>query len=145
MAESPVIYALTAKRAELSGAIVDLERTAARHKADLVHVDATLRLFAPDLVPASIRPRGKSHKSSLFTPGELAGFVLDQLREAAAPVSSRDLTERLMARKGLDANDRRTLEAMQVKVRATLSAHRRRGVLECTGHGWETRWKVAEG
>ena len=143
MAEPLVISLLSAKRSELSGLILDLERTAARHKAELVHLDATLRLFDPDLVPATIRPRGKAHRSTLFATGELTGFILDCCRDATAPISSRDLTERVMVKKGLDVNDRKCREEMQTRVRAALSAHRRRGVLECLGAGWNTRWAVA--
>jgi hypothetical protein len=144
VAESPVIYALTAKRAELSGLVLDLERQASRHRAELVHLDATLRLFAPDLVPATIRPRGKGHRSSLFTTGELSGFILDAMREASAPLSSRELAERLMVRKGMDVNDAQARKKVQTLIRNGLSAHKRRGTLASVGEGWDTRWKVAE-
>ena len=48
MAQSPVVYALVDKRAEITGLIIDLERRTRQARADLVHVDATLHLFDPD-------------------------------------------------------------------------------------------------
>jgi hypothetical protein len=48
MAEPHVVAALKDKRAELSGSIADLEKRIGQHRADLLHVDAVLRLFAPE-------------------------------------------------------------------------------------------------
>ncbi len=57
MAEPHVVTALRAKRAEISGHVRDLERKLARHRANLANIDATIRLFAPDLNPDSIPPK----------------------------------------------------------------------------------------
>jgi len=51
MAEPHVITALRAKRAEISGHVHDLERKLARHRASLANIDATIRIFAPELNP----------------------------------------------------------------------------------------------
>ena len=51
MGEPCVVSALRDKRAEISGMIADLEKELSRQRADLAHLDATLRLFAPDLAP----------------------------------------------------------------------------------------------
>ena len=48
MAESHVVSALVSKRAEIAGLIARTERQLGQFRADLVHLDATLRLFAPD-------------------------------------------------------------------------------------------------
>ena len=144
MAEPLVISILSAKRAELSGIILDLERTVERHQAELVHLDATLRLFDPDVVPSAIRPLGKAHRSTIFSTGELGGFILGTLRESSTPITCRELAERLMVKKGMDVNDSHTRKNMQTRVRNCLAAHRKRGVLITTGHGWDTRWGVAE-
>jgi hypothetical protein len=46
MPASPVVHALCDKHATLSGQIAALEKQVAQHRADLMHVDAVLRLFA---------------------------------------------------------------------------------------------------
>ena len=48
MAESHVVSALVRKRAEIAGLIARTERQLGQFRADLVHLDATLRLFAPE-------------------------------------------------------------------------------------------------
>lgn len=60
MSEPHVVAALKDKRAELAGIIADLEKGINGHRADLVHIDATLRMFAPDTEADGIRPKGLS-------------------------------------------------------------------------------------
>jgi hypothetical protein len=48
IAQSPVVYALVEKRAEITGLNIDLERRTRQARADLVQMDATLHLFDPD-------------------------------------------------------------------------------------------------
>jgi len=92
MAEPHVVAALKDKRAELSGGIADLEKRIGQHRADLLHVDAVLRLFAPDFEPAAIPPKAVRQPSGWFRPGELARMVLEVLRAAPAPLSIREIT-----------------------------------------------------
>src|SRR3954453_7621159 len=108
MAEPHVVAALRDKRAELSGAIVDLEKSIGQHRADLLHVDAVLRLFAPEFEPATIPPRAVRRPNSWLKPGELARLVLDVLRTAPAALTVREITGQVMERHGLDPQDTRT-------------------------------------
>src|SRR5476649_1020103 len=57
MAEPHVIGALRNKRAELAGTLRQLEQQFSGHRANLAHLDATMRLFDPDVRPKDIRPR----------------------------------------------------------------------------------------
>ena len=50
MAELHVMDALREKRSELSGVVSRLEQQLAQHRGSLAHLDATMRLFDPDLV-----------------------------------------------------------------------------------------------
>jgi hypothetical protein len=102
MAEAHVVAALKDKRAELSGSIADLEKRIDQHRADLLHVDAVLRLFAPEFEPATIPPRAVRRPNSWFKPGELARLLLEVLRMALAPLSVREITMEIMERRGLD-------------------------------------------
>ena len=73
MAQSPVIYAPIEKRSELSGAIEELERKAKQARADLMHIDATLRLFDPDIQPSRIRSKQPApQRLSYFEPSEMS-------------------------------------------------------------------------
>ena len=121
MAEPHVVAALRDKRAELSGTIVDLEKRLGQHRADLLHVDAVLRLFAPDLEPATIGPRAVRRGNEWFKPGELARLVLDVLRTAPAPLSIRAITGQVMQRHGLEPQDARTAERLRKPVTNALT------------------------
>ena len=106
MAEPHVVAALKDKRAELSGGIADLEKRIGQHRADLLHVDAVLRLFVPEFEPAAIPPRAVRRPNSWFKPGELARLLLEVLRTAPAALSVRDITVQVMERRGLDPRRR---------------------------------------
>jgi hypothetical protein len=105
MAEFHVVSALMAKRSEVAGAIADFERKTAQQRADLVHVDAVLRLYVPELEPDCIPSRAVRRRNGWFKPGELVRLVLDILRVAPAPMPSRESAAAVMMRRGLDPAD----------------------------------------
>jgi hypothetical protein len=73
MAESHVISAPVDKRAELSGQIVRIEQQLGQFRADLIHIDAAIRLFAPDLAPETIQPKVIRRRDGWFEPGKSNG------------------------------------------------------------------------
>jgi hypothetical protein len=121
MAEAHVVVALKDKRAELSGSIADLEKRIGQHRADLLHVDAVLRLFVSEFEPATIPPRAVRRPNSWFKPGELARLVLEVLRTSPAALSVRDITVQVMERHGLDPQDARTAELLRKLVSNALN------------------------
>ena len=143
MAEPHVIAALRDKRAELSGGIADLEKRIGQHRADLLHVDAVLRLFAPDLEPAAILPKAVRRPSGWFRPGELARMVLDVLRTALAALSVREITMQIMERRGLDPQDARTAELLRKLVSNALN-RQAADLVERIQDGVLVSWRVRE-
>src|SRR3954451_9641178 len=113
MAEPHVVAALKDKRAELSGSIADLEKRIGQHRADLLHVDEVLGLFAPEFEPATILPRAVRRPNSWFKPGELARLVLEVLRTAPAPLSVREINRAGDGAPGLDPQDARMAELLR--------------------------------
>jgi hypothetical protein len=57
MAESHVVAALISKRAELAGLIEHQQKEMGRLADDLAHLDATLRLFSPEIDLRTIRAK----------------------------------------------------------------------------------------
>ena len=76
MAETHVISALRAKRAEVSGYIHDLEKKVKTWRARLAHIDATIKIFSPEIDPEAIPPRRTYRRSDYFKKGEFARLVL---------------------------------------------------------------------
>ena len=143
MAEPHVIAALRDKRAELSGGIADLEKRIGQQRADLLHVDAVLRLFAPDLEPAAILPKAVRRPNSWFKPGELARLVLEVLRTAPAALSVREITAQIMERRELDPQDARTAELLRKLVSNALN-RQAADLIERIQDGALVRWQVRE-
>jgi hypothetical protein len=143
MAEPHVVAALRDKRAELSGIIANLEKRIGQHRADLLHVDAVLRLFAPDLEPAAIGPKAVRRHNGWFRPGDLARMVLDVLRVAPAPLSIREITIEVMKRRGLDPEDRRMAELLRKLVNNALKRQASE-LVERLQDGTRISWRVRE-
>ena len=141
MAEAHVVAALRDKRAALSGTIADLEKRIGQHRADLLHVDAVLRLFVPELEPADIRPKAVRRQNEWFRPGELARLVLDILRVASAPLSIREITAQVMPRRGLEPQDGRTAKLLGKLVTKALN-RQAAGHVERLQNGMAVTWRV---
>jgi hypothetical protein len=121
MAEPHVIGALRNKRAELAGTLRQLEQQLARERINLAHLDATMRLFDPNIRPKDIRPRQRRTHNAWFRHGECLRLVYDQLREASQPVTTRELAERIMRVKAMPAADDHRRELVQKTLLASLN------------------------
>lgn len=108
---------------------------------ELGHLDATIRLFAPDYDLGRIRPRKRRRAHHWFGPGECQRLVLEVLRDAAGPLSDQGVTVAVAARKGLQ--DRPEVVAPLQKT--TLAVLRRlagKGVARVVGLAdGERRWE----
>jgi hypothetical protein len=145
MAQSPVIYALVAKRSEIGGIIADLEERTRQARADLAHIDATLRMFDPDSVPKQIKDKRPAHgRSGLFANGKISRRVRAALRDATEPISAEALVRQTIANKGLDPEDK---PMRQATIRSFLWAlHRMQtaGTVQRLGKGLGARWALPE-
>jgi hypothetical protein len=144
MADPHVISALRAKRAEVAGLIDSLERQVAQCRANLIHLDAVLRLYQPERDPTEIKPKRSVHRNRYFASGELARLCLDAFRDAAEPLSFPNIVEHVIAAKGFDAGDLVLRAAIGELIKATLAPMRRRGTVEKIGRRSGVRWKLAE-
>ena len=66
MAESHVVSALISKRAEIAGPIARTQQQLGQFRADLAHLDATIRLFAPAMEPEMIPAKRICQSDLLF-------------------------------------------------------------------------------
>lgn len=118
-----VLHGLVRKRAELAG---NLERQQARVRdlqRAIAHVDAVLFLLNPDVRIERIRPKRPTPPHAAGY-GEVTNVVIDCLRGADAPLSSRVLAQSVIEARDLETTDS-ALEALMAKrVRACLRVHR---------------------
>jgi hypothetical protein len=140
MAEPLIIGALRNKRSELAGIVLSLEQQLVQRRASLTHLDATMRLFDPELRPEEIRPRRRRTCNAWFRPGECLRLIYAVLRDAPEPVTTRDVAERIMAMKGLAASDARQHALIQKTVLASLS--RAKATIERVETAGVVSWRV---
>jgi hypothetical protein len=101
----------------------------------LEHLDATLRLFAPDFVAESILPKVFVPPKSWSKRGEMSRTVLSALRVAKGPLTAREIASMVVAQRGLDS-DPGILNIMTRRVAGVLRDKRAQGLvrsLEETG------------
>ena len=129
------LEALKRKRAEITGEIARCHANVAKLSDDLEHLDATLRLFAPDFVAESILPKVFTPPKSWSKRGEMSRAVLSILRVAKGPVTAREIASQIVAQRGLDS-DPGILNVMTRRVGHVLRDKRENGLvrsLEETG------------
>ena len=124
MGQLHVIGALSTKRSELAGIVGQLEQQLTQQRTNLAHLDATMRLFDPDIQPKQIRPMQQRARSVWFRPGECLRLIYDQLGDADQPITTRELAERIMRVKALPATDDRHRELVQKTLLGSLNRAR---------------------
>jgi hypothetical protein len=141
MSEPLVIHALRAKRAELSGEAREVEKRLALLTRQLEHLDNALCIFDPSAKPETIKPRTKRKQSSRFGPGEMTRAVWTVLRKSDAPMTVREIAERMAEATGLDIATTKAANQVVANVRAALA--RPHEGLRCEKNGKEPmRYRV---
>jgi hypothetical protein len=144
MAETHVISALRAKRAEVSGYIHDLEKKVKTWRARLAHIDATIKIFSPGIDPEAIPPRRTYRRSSYFKKCEFARLCLDELRKAGdQPITTAVIVAGIIRAKGLP-DDPALAVVLTERVLSYLRAKRKAGAVIKTGTSRDAKWTLAD-
>jgi hypothetical protein len=123
--------------------ILQREREIDRLRADLMHLDAALRIFAPDIVPGDIPTQAAFPKrSGYFQRGELTRRIYDGLRERGS-ASTGELTAEAMQDKGITRADKAIRTDFARRFIVALQRMKRAGRVEKVGNGRGVRWKLA--
>lgn len=143
MAETYVVSGLVAKRAEMAGLIDHHQKQIAQLGTDLAHLDATLKLFAPEMDLRSLRAKEHRERNHYFAPNEQPRFVLDTLRQAGEPLTTAALAERAIALKGLEGGAD-LVDAVQKSLHGALKPLAQRGtIVEGPRLGTSRTWQIA--
>lgn len=140
------IAGLQAKRKQLVKLRKDLERDVRKVTCDLDHIDACIRLFDPAAdTAAAIQRYATKHRARK---GQMRRFVLDRLKEAAAPITSLDIAEAWISERRLRADHSTTL-MIRKRVGASLNTLKHAGFADPVGtrnehHLWTLRSVIAQ-
>jgi hypothetical protein len=96
-----VVSGLISKRAELAGQIEAAQQNILAWQGALKHLDATIKLFAPETDLRRIKATKQRKRNAFFAHGELNRAVLEALRDASEPLTSHTIAERLIAARSL--------------------------------------------
>lgn len=127
MATPLSISILRKKRDQICHVIAAYEKKLLEAQRDLAHVNTALRLFEATGEPASYPPYVDLNR--VFRRGETTAFCLERLREEG-PLDTKELTARLMRKKGLDVRDKVLWYAISLRVVQTLRVHAKRGKID---------------
>jgi hypothetical protein len=143
MTETHVLSALLAKRAELAGLINHHHLQLRNLTIQLNSLDATIRIFKPDVDLEAIKPKPLPPRNAAFQ-GEVTRAILDKLRRTQRAMSTRELALAVMEARGLDNADASLLRTIVKRVNATLKHHWNRGVLTSErGPDHHMLWDIA--
>ncbi len=137
------ISGLQTKRAELVKLRKDLMREAKKVLCDIDHIDATIRLLDPkaDVERLRLNRYATKHRAQK---GQMKRFVLNQLRIAEAPLTSRQITEAWVKDRGLKA-DEDTLVILRKRIGACIVTAKNDNVVEAVGQdGTYKFWALKE-
>lgn len=135
------VAGLIAKRDELHKLRKALESEIHKLTCDIDHLDAAISLFDASQTPRAITRYVTKHRAKKGTVGK---FVLDYLRTATGPVTSRQITEAWIAKRGLNA-DEPTFVIIRKRIGACLTKFRVQGVIVSAGvEGDYKAWIIAK-
>jgi hypothetical protein len=130
------------KRAELAGLILQAEKQARDLRADLAHVEATIRILRPGTELPKIVPKRVEYRPRYFKRGQLTRLCLDFIRDRAGePFAVADIMPLAIGGRELSARDQ---EILRVTIHQALHKIAKRGTIErVAGAGRIVRWKLA--
>lgn len=142
MAESHVVSGLIAKRSELAGQVTGLKNEIKRIQDNLDMLDGTLKLFAPEIDLRELKAKQPRKRNQHFAQGEAQRLLLDIMREEGRLMSSREITDAMIARKGI-AGDWTVIERIQKNVLGILNRLEPRKIVKLVRkEGEPLKWKL---
>ncbi len=133
---------LKRKRAEMTGEIARCHARLQQLSADLEHLDATIRLFAPDFVQESVLPKVFVPPKSWSKRGEMSSAVLSILRVTKGPLTTREIAAMIVQQRGLES-DQGILNVMVRRVGHVLRDKRAAGLVRAIEEtGLWLQWEI---
>lgn len=136
------VQGLIRKRADLAGEAAALRDQLDAKLTALDHVDATIRVFMPDIDLEDL-PTRAAPPALTGTRGEFQRFLIDALRKAEGPLTTHDLARLVMEQRGMNVADRVTFKLISERTGNALGKLRRSGKVEGQKVGTVLGWNLA--
>ena len=143
MTDTHVVSGLKAKRIQIASQIESLQGQIGNAVIALDHVEASLRLFDPDVDLAALAPR-KVAQVLYDHRGDTGRIILETLRTSMRPITTAQICEAVMKARNLDTNDRALCRLMMKRTVANLMHwKRKRGLIRSMpGPGQQLLWEI---
>ncbi len=142
MENDNVVLGLIRKRAEIAGRLEVAQMQVRQLIIDVDNLDAVLRQFRLDIDLEEIKTKPVPPRHTAFH-GQNARIGLNTLRETGMPLTTNDVTIRVMQARELNVADPRLKWTVAKRIGACLRNLRTRGqVASCGGSGQNLLWKV---
>lgn len=139
-----VMTGLVKRRAEIAGEIDDTQNKLRALIRDLENIDATLRIFDPDIRIEAIKPKTFRPPEDWSHRGQMTRLILNVLRQASQPYTTRDIAVQIMSERALDQDDLRLVRLMGKRCGVALRGLRDKGTVKATqGPGQFMLWEMA--
>jgi hypothetical protein len=139
------VSGLVAKHKELRKLREQYRKEVKKLTISISHIEACIRLFDPKANTSAMKERVTKPRTKR---GSVKRFVLSTLREAAAPMTSHEITERWAEDCGLQA-DGEALAEIQKRISVCIANCAKQGLIECDRQGGAYSpyklWKLKEG
>jgi hypothetical protein len=135
------LHGLLRKRGELTSVVEALRAQLGEHLAALDHIDATIRIFKPDIDLVDLPERPAPPPNAAFR-GEVQRFLLHTLRTSRERLTTSQLAEAVMASRRLNTSDRVLRKLIERRTGHSLGRLRKQGFIasERYSKGAELVW-----
>ena len=140
----PAIYALQRLHAELGGKIKDNRKEAAKLAGLMKQVEAVLKMLEPGFNVRQIAARRRYKVNAPFKRGQGFRLVLDILRHAEAPMTSREIAVAVLRGRGIAEPPMKAIRDMVGLVHSSLRRHQGK-IVDAVGEGMPVRWVLRDG
>jgi hypothetical protein len=137
----PAVGFLVQLHADLGGKIEKNREEAKRLAESMKHVEAVIRMFAPEYDVRRIAVKRRQQVSQHFKRGHLIRAIIDVLKAAPEPLTVREITRAVLAGQGIANPEDATVRVTDCNVRVCLK-YKEGKIVERVGEGMPARWRL---
>ena len=141
MGQTHIISGLVTKRAEIDGQIIARLAEIKDLKQVLHHLDRTIKVFSPEFDLRTISATRTNTRNALFAHGEVQRLVLGVMREYDEAITSRQIADSIIERKGFEVTATAQLQKNVINVLRRLE--RKSVVVVSDSNNGVLRWRIA--
>ena len=139
--DHPAVGFLLRLHADLAGKVQQNKVEADQLQEGVRHVEAVIKMFAPDFNLQQIAPRRRQKQNAFFKRGTIFRRALDVLRARSEPMTVAQITEAVLVAAKITGPTERKEVDLRAAIRASLE-HNAGKLVERAGDGMPRRWAL---